>query len=200
MYGQHPRSANRRSQSPVGRGRGRSANGRLTPMKILSIAFLALALCAGDLAAQARFVSYGSPCPASSSPLRIAGLPRLGSSFAVGGVLFPGRCTRKYCGCSCCDCNLCNGSILVLGVGRVKLQLPGTTCYLLAAPNVVTVGDLRGDVVVKVPNDPGLMGGRFTMQRIDLSLREVTGTRCSTTYRPLGITGTSQGVEGVVGR
>lgn len=169
-------------------------------MKFLPAILFVVVLGAGDLAAQARFLSYGSPCPANSSTLRVAGLPRLGGSFAVGGIMFPGRCTRRYCGCSCCDCNLCHGSILVLGVGRIKLRLPGSTCDLLASPNVVTVGDLRGDVVVKVPNDPGLMGGRFTMQRVDLTLREVTGRSCSTTYRPLGIRGTSQGVEGVVGR
>lgn len=161
---------------------------------------LLLWLCLGTLGAQASFLSYGVPCPTTQAKLQVSGLPKLGTSFTVSGIRFPSMCTRKFCSCACCDCNTCMGSLLVFGVSRVKLRLPGSQCDLLASPNLVLMGQTSGSIVVPVPNNAILLGGRFAMQRLDLSMKEVRGTQCQTSYRLLGIRGASDGVEGVVGR
>lgn len=160
---------------------------------------LATALLVGATVAQARFLPYGQACPNARNVLRVQGLPKLGSTFTVNGIMFPGTCTRKHCPCPCCDCNLCAGAVLFLGVARFRVQLPGG-CDLLVTPDIPFVGNLRGDVAIPVPNVAALNGARFYMQRMDVQLREVTGTQCNTSYRLIGVNGSSNGVEAVAGR
>ena len=169
-------------------------------MKKFILLGLVLSLCLNGISAQASFLSYGTPCPSTQGKLQISGLPKLGMSFTVNGIRFPGMCTRKFCTCACCDCNACRGSLLVFGAARMKLRIPGSSCDLLASPDVVLMGAMSGAIVVPVPNNTVLLGGRFAMQRLDLSLQEVRGTQCQTSYRLLGVLGTSDGVEGVIGR
>lgn len=167
----------------------------------VTIVTLALALCTllTPAAAQASFTPYGQNCPATTRPLQINGLPKLGTSFTVSGILFPGFCTRKFCPCPCCDCNDCNGSMLFLGIGKVRFTLPGG-CDMLTSSEISLIGDIRGNLTIPVPNFASLIGAKFYMQRADLSLKEVTGTQCNTTYRLQGIRGTSAGVEARIGR
>lgn len=159
-----------------------------------------LALIAAGLPAQtAAFNSFGSACPNAQNTLQISGLPKLGSTFTVTGIRFPGACTRKFCVCTCCDCNDCSGSVLFLGVSKKTLQLT-PQCQFLISPDVLLLGNTTGNIPLTVPNDSKLLGVKFYMQRLDLGLKEVTGSQCPTTYRPTSFVGVSEGVEGVAGR
>ncbi len=161
-------------------------------------AVLVLTLATTALSAQAAFNSFGSACPNAQNTLQVQGLPKLGTSFTVSGIRFPGACTRKFCLCTCCDCNDCSGSVLFLGVSKKTLQIT-PQCTFLISPDVLLLGNTTGNIVLTVPNDSQLKGVRFYMQRLDLGLKEVTGTNCSTTYRPTSFAGTSEGVEGIAG-
>jgi hypothetical protein len=158
----------------------------------------ALLFGAAIQAQQASFTPYGAPCPATQPALAIQGLPRLGSAFTVGGIAFPGGCTRIFCPCACCNCNTCWGSVLFLGLGNPQIPLPGA-CNLLVTTDVPLFGDNMGNVTIQVPMLPALSGLRFYMQRLDLRLQEVTGTQCPTTYVPLGFAGSSNGIAAVIG-
>ncbi len=167
-------------------------------MRILIALALALALCLSVTAQQASFTPFGSPCPNTSSPLAVTGLPKLNSTFTVSRIAYPGGCTRRFCLCSCCDCNTCSGAILFFGVQRQSIPLPGG-CSLLISPDVLAVGDRQGNVNVTLPNSVTLLGSNFFMQRVDVRLQEVAGTACATTYRLTGIGGTSEALHGVIG-
>lgn len=158
----------------------------------------ALLVCSTISAQQASFTSYGTPCPTTQSALGIQGLPKLGGAFTVGGIGFPGGCTKIFCPCACCNCNTCWGSILFLGLGNTPVPLPGG-CNLLVTTDLPLFGDNRGNVTIQIPALPALNGVRFYMQRLDLRLQEVTGTQCATTYVPLGFAGSSNGIAAVVG-
>lgn len=161
---------------------------------------LAVVLLAAALPAQsAVFNSFGSACPNAQNTLQIQGLPKLGSTFTVSGIRFPGACTRKFCICTCCDCNDCSGSVLFLGVSKQALQI-SPQCQFLISPDVLLLGNTSGNLSFTVPNNASLNGARFYMQRLDLGLKEVTGTQCPTTYRPTAFVGVSEGVEGIAGR
>ncbi len=164
------------------------------------IAVLVLALTVATAPAQtAKFNSFGSACPSAQSTLQVQGLPKLGSSFTVSGIRFPGACTRKFCACTCCNCNTCSGSVLFIGVGKKTLQLT-PLCKFLITPDVLLLGNTPGKIILQVPNVAQLNGVRFYMQRLDLGLQEVTGTQCPTTYVPTSFLGVSEGVEGIAGR
>ncbi|MHC4513799.1 MAG: hypothetical protein ACYTGW_05440 [Planctomycetota bacterium] len=149
-------------------------------------------------AQKAQFNSYGSPCPSTARALQITGLPKLGSSFTVSGIMFPGACTLKYCPCTCCKCNICNGSVLFIGIAKNKQLLPGG-CDLLVTPDVLLLNGVQGKITLTVPNQASLAGVRFYMQRLDIRLQEVTGTQCPRTLTPVAFTGVSNGVEGIAG-
>lgn len=164
------------------------------------IPVLTLVLTAASLSAQtAAFNTFGSACPNAQNTLQIQGLPKLGSTFTVNGIRFPGACTRKFCLCTCCDCNDCSGSVLFVGVSKQTLQLT-PQCKFLISTDVLLLGNATGSIPLRVPNDSRLNGVRFYMQRLDLGLKEVTGTQCPTTYRPTSFVGVSEGVEGIAGR
>ena len=147
---------------------------------------------------KATFNSYGNVCPNTTRALQVTGLPKLGSSFTVSGIMFPGACTLKFCSCTCCNCNTCSASVLFVGIGKKKQTLPGG-CDLLVTPDVLILNGVRGNVTVQVPNISSLSGVRFYMQRLDLRLQEVRGTQCPTRYVPTAFVGTSNGVEGIAG-
>jgi hypothetical protein len=166
---------------------------KLTPIVLALIAAAALP------AQTAAFNSFGSACPNTQNTLKISGLPKLGSTFTVTGIRFPGACTRKFCVCTCCDCNDCSGSVLFLGVSKRTLQI-SPQCLFLISPDVLLLGNASGNIPLTVPNDSKLLGVKFYMQRLDLGLKEVTGSQCPTTYRPTSFVGVSEGVEGIAGR
>jgi len=168
----------------------------LTQVRYLPLA--ALLLVAWAPAQQAAFHSYGSPCPNTTSTLQVTGLPKLGSSFTVSGIMFPGACTLRFCNCTCCKCNTCNASVLFVGVAKNKQTLPGG-CDLLVTPDVLILNGNRGQVIVQVPNQNSLIGVRFYMQRLDIGLTEVMGSQCTRSYVPTAFQGTSNGVEGIAG-
>jgi len=149
-------------------------------------------------AQKAVFNSYGGVCPNTTQPLQVAGLPKLGTSFTVSGIMFPGACTLKFCNCACCNCNTCRASVLFVGIGKKFQILPGG-CPFLVTPDVLILNGIRGNVTVPVPNQNSLMGVRFYMQRLDIGLTEVTGTQCPRSYVPTAFIGTSNGVEGIAG-
>lgn len=169
-----------------------------TTTRVLLSLLASLLLVASVPAQQAAFNSYGSPCPNTTSPLQVSGLPKLGSSFTVSGIMFPGACTLRFCNCTCCNCNTCNASVLFVGVGKNKQTLPGG-CDLLVTPDILILNGLRGQLTVQVPNQNSLIGVRFYMQRLDIGLTQVMGTQCPTSYVPKAFLGTSNGVEGIAG-
>lgn len=168
-------------------------------MTRLLLAGLAVLLLLTSAPAQnAQFNSYGGVCPNTTQPLQVSGLPKLGSSFSVSGIMFPGACTLKACICACCNCNTCRASVLFVGLAKNNLVLPGG-CPLLVRPDVLILNGVRGVLTVQVPAQNSLIGTRFYMQRLDVSLTEVTGTQCPRTYVPTAFIGTSNGVEGIAG-
>ncbi|MHC4079018.1 MAG: hypothetical protein ACYST0_11335 [Planctomycetota bacterium] len=168
-------------------------------MTRITLSVLAIALLVTVAPAQkAAFNSYGNPCPNTTPALQVQGLPKLGTSFTVSGVRFPGGCTRKYCPCTCCKCNTCFGGVLFVGIAKNNQLLPGG-CRLLVTPDVLLLGTIQGKITLTVPNVNSLTGVRFYMQRLDLQLQEITGTQCPTTYQPMAFTGTSNGLEGIAG-
>ena len=164
---------------------------------LVSVLFLSF-LSTPATAQLAKFTSYGKAYPSPQAALNIQGVPKLGTSFTVSGITFPGMCTRKFCACNCCDCNDCSGSVLFLGVAKISVKLPGGS-DLLVTPDVPLIGINRGVVTLSVPNQGVLVGNKFYLQRLDLSLKEVAGSQCQTTYRPLSFRGASEGVEGLLG-
>jgi hypothetical protein len=167
--------------------------------RTLLLSILAVLLLLTTAPAQkAAFNSYGSPCPNTTAPLAVSGLPKLGSSFTVSGILFPGACTQKFCNCACCNCNTCRSSVLFVGIAKNNQILPGG-CPFLVRPDVLILNGIRGVLTVQVPNQNSLIGTRFYMQRLDISLTEVTGTQCPRSYVPTAFIGTSNGVEGIAG-
>ena len=147
-------------------------------------------------AQKAAFNSYGSTC--RSNILQVQGLPKLGTSFTVSRILYPGGCTRKFCLCACCNCNTCSGSVLFLGIGKTNFGLPGG-CTLLTTTEFLLFGNTQGNITLPVPNQSVLNGIRFYMQRLDIQSTEVTGTNCPRTYVPTAFSGASNGVEGIIG-
>ncbi len=163
-------------------------------------AVLVLVLTLAALPAQgASLKSFSSACPNTKAILQVTGTPKLGSTITVSGLLFPGACTRKFCGCACCKCNTCSGSVLFIGVRKLTLQLT-PTCQFRISPDILLFGNGRGQVILPVPNNVGLIGKRFYMQRLDLGIQEYRGTQCATTYVPMSFAGSSDALEGIVGR
>ncbi len=167
-------------------------------MRCFLTLILLLSLCLATGAQQASFTSFGTPCPANSSVLAYSGAPKIGTTFTINKIRYPSFCTRKLCLCNCCDCNNCGGAIVFFGAQRLTLPLPGG-CNLLISPDVLSLGNMQGQVSVTLPNSAGLIGSNFYMQRVDVRLIEVAGTQCPTTYRLTGISGTSNAVHGVIG-
>ena len=66
-------------------------------------------------------------------------------------------------------------------------------------PDILLLGNSRGDILLTLPNSGALIGIPFYMQRLDLSLMERRGTACATTYRPTAFAGVSNGINGVIG-
>ena len=164
--------------------------------KLLSVA-LAFALTVSTTHAQsATFVSYGSPCKAVS--LSVTGLPKLGTSFSVDGIAFPSFCTRKFCGCNVGPCNDCRGAVLFLGLGKLNAPLPGG-CPLLVTPDLFFTAAFPGRITFAVPNNRALLGVKFHMQRLDLTVKEYITSSCGKSYTPVTFVGTSNGVTGTIG-
>lgn len=160
---------------------------------------LALALCLTSLTAQtASFNSYTTPCPSSNPVLSIQGVPKLGTTFTVSSILFPGLCTRKFCGCNIGNCNTCRGSLLVLGIAKINVPLPGG-CSLHVSPDFILPGDTRGQITIAVPNTQALLGVKFYMQRSDLGLFEYINAACQKSYIPNAFLGFSNAIEGTIG-
>jgi len=163
-------------------------------MRTFAVA-LALVLCPSLVHGQsASFKSLTVPCPSANRALAVSGLPKLGGSFSVSGILFPSMCTRRFCGCNIGKCNSCLGSVLVLGLQRVSIPLPGG-CSLDTTPDILVFGS----TTVAVPNNPNLSGFVFFMQRMDLSLQEMITPSCTKAYVPLAFSGFSDLVQGTVG-
>jgi len=108
--------------------------------------------------------------------------------------MYPGLCTRRFCGCNIGKCNICNGSVLVLGLVQVSIPLPGG-CDLQCTPDILVFGS----PTVNVPNNPGLAGFSFYLQRMDLALEEMITPACTKAYVPTAFRGFSNLVKGVVG-
>ena len=163
---------------------------------LFSMLFVLVLASTNIEAQQASIKFYGKACPNTAAKIAITGLPKIGTTLRVRASSMLG-CTRKFCACACCDCNDCNMSILVLGASKISIPLPFTpSCTLLANLDLFLLGN--PEVIIPIPNDARLLKLRFYLQRLDLSLKEVRGTQCATTYRLQGA-GTSNGAECVVG-
>jgi hypothetical protein len=149
---------------------------------------------ASATAQNASFNSFTKPC-GTSGVLSITGLPKMGSTFTVNGIMTPGLCTKKFCGCNVGKCNSCVGSILVFGVA--KINAPLGACNLHVLPVLLLGG--TGSIPVAVPNNPSVFGFRFLLQRADVAMDEVIDSNCNTSYPIANVNGLSDGVEGVVG-
>ena len=107
--------------------------------------------------------------------------------------------------CGCIWRNFCNscsdGSILALGLKRVNVPFFPSGCRLLtdvALAQIPWTAATRGVLSFAVPNNPALLGQKFTMQRADLSYR-ATNFGCNPTHRATGFKALSNGVEGTLG-
>lgn len=164
------------------------------PMRALAIT-LAFLLTASVVSSQAAsFTSVTKPCPSSNGALYVTGLPKLGGSFTVSRIMYPGLCTRRYCGCNVGKCNTCRGSVLLLGVAQINIPLPGG-CSMHCSPDFI----IFGGTTIAVPNNPTLSGFVFYMQRMDLGLDEMITSTCGKAYVPTAFMGFSDLVKGTVG-
>ncbi len=163
-------------------------------MRRAVVVLVSLLFVSSVSAQTASFTSLTTPCPGNSGALVVTGLPKLGGSFQVPRIRFPMMCTRRFCGCNVGPCNVCTGSVLVLGLSQVSIPLPGG-CSLQTTPDVL----LFGATTVNVPNNPTLSGFTFFLQRMDLALQEMITSSCTKAYVPTGFNGFSDLVKGVVG-
>lgn len=166
-------------------------------MRGLFSILLVFAFASSDLVAQKASINYyGAPCPSTAARISITGLPKIGTTMIIqaSSLLF---CTKKFCPCSCCDCNDCGMSILAFGFKKISVPLPfSPSCTVLASLDLLLIGSPT--VVIPIPNLPALIKFRFYLQRLDLKLKEVRGSQCPTTYRLQGA-GTSNGAECIIG-
>ena len=144
------------------------------------------------LAQNASVVHYGTPCPSASAMLTTQGLPRIGTTFVVTNIV------------GGCDLFLapypCHSPFLALGLSRANasVSLPGLLfgngCTLLVNQAVVAFLPLSyygtQDYNIAIPNDSGLIGVQFNIQRATVISMMVAPT--------VGVE-FSDGVECVVG-
>ena len=171
----------------------------LRPLLLTALA-VATTLPCGHLPAQAAtFRTYAKSCGRSLGDLSVTGLPKIGSTFAVDGIRLPYGCTYQDCGCTVGPCKKCSGAVLVLGARPIQVLLPGG-CYLWVRPDIILAGDLYGRVSLSVPNSATVLGTKFYMQRIDVSVQQHIDASCAKSYEPKGFNGFSNAVEGTIGQ